>query len=665
MLAAVGLVERDLFDRRNGDTDGLERRRIEAVYRYVDELGETLYEVVRFTPKDFRQRRPDGRGGHIWSLGDTRRVLYRLPEVVAAVAAGHTVFVVEGEKDVEALEAAGYVATCSPAGAGKWSKVPDASSVLTGADVIVVADRDPAGYAHARTVARSLIGSAASILVAEPAIGNDVAEHLGTGRTVDELVVIAGTGVDDPPLAEWLTDDDVTVIATSVAPPRHVDPDTGEIIGVKTQSQFHLPASFWEQRPQLAHIRQAAQAAMVSPDATLVNVLARIATTIPACYKLPAVIGDEATFDLIGSIVADTSGGKSAANGVSRRLLPPPDPGDDDNNPIMFDAPIGSGEGIAQFFMIPEKKPNEDGKLKLTGRQVVGRQALHLVIDEGTAFVAQTQRRGTTIIGTLASAWSGSPLGALNADKETRRVISGGKVRVCVVINMQAVNGYKLFAEELESVGFTGRIVFASAHDPTAPPVDALPDWPGPINWTAPPGFTVGTVELTYDDEIVQEIRRTRHGVLTGAVVVDKRRSQYGLLRCKVAGLFALWDERHHINVEDWELAGQLLDTSTAVLDHLAKLHATHEATQRTTRAQLRGQAEAISESEQERHAIAEMAQRILNRIPAGNEGVGRADLRRAVANSKTRHRFDPAVDRLVADGYVTLDEGRIRRTKP
>lgn len=206
VLAAVGLVERDLFDRRNGDTDTPERRRIVATYPYVDESGTVLSEVVRYAPKDFRQRRPDGRGGHVWSIGDTRRVLYRLPSVLAAVAAGSTVLVCEGEKDVEALEAAGYVATCSPAGAGKWSRVPDAVATLTGADVIVVADRDPAGYAHARDVARSLIGSAASVLVAEPAIGNDVAEHLGAGRTVDELLAVAGTADGDPPLDEWLSE---------------------------------------------------------------------------------------------------------------------------------------------------------------------------------------------------------------------------------------------------------------------------------------------------------------------------------------------------------------------------------------------------------------------------------------------------------------------------
>jgi len=45
---------------------------------------------------------------------------YRLPELITAAKAGETVFVAEGEKDVAALVANGFTATCNAAGAGKW-----------------------------------------------------------------------------------------------------------------------------------------------------------------------------------------------------------------------------------------------------------------------------------------------------------------------------------------------------------------------------------------------------------------------------------------------------------------------------------------------------------------------------------------------------------------
>src|SRR5262245_59904513 len=38
-------------------------RRIIAIYDYRDEKGNLLYQGIRYAPKDFRQRRPDGNGG--------------------------------------------------------------------------------------------------------------------------------------------------------------------------------------------------------------------------------------------------------------------------------------------------------------------------------------------------------------------------------------------------------------------------------------------------------------------------------------------------------------------------------------------------------------------------------------------------------------------------
>ena len=95
--------------------------RIVKTYPYCDENGTLLFQVVRFEPKGFRQRRPDGRGGWIWNLQDTRRVPYLLPGLVKAVAAGETIYVPEGEKDVDNLRAIGFAATTNPARSRSWS----------------------------------------------------------------------------------------------------------------------------------------------------------------------------------------------------------------------------------------------------------------------------------------------------------------------------------------------------------------------------------------------------------------------------------------------------------------------------------------------------------------------------------------------------------------
>lgn len=176
ILRALHLDERSLFPPR-------EERCIVATYSYADEDGTALFEVVRFEPKDFRQRRPDG----TWGLGNTRRVLYRLPEVRAAITNGDTIYVVEGEKDVHSIEAVGATATTNPMGAGKWR--PEYAQQLAGATrVVIVADADDPGVEHAQQVAHSLNGHVHSVTLVQPAAGKDVTDHLRAGRTLEQLI---------------------------------------------------------------------------------------------------------------------------------------------------------------------------------------------------------------------------------------------------------------------------------------------------------------------------------------------------------------------------------------------------------------------------------------------------------------------------------------------
>ena len=201
VVAAVGLTLADLM---NGDgkkpaaapAPRSSGPRIAKTYKYTDESGRLLFEVIRYEPKDFRQRRPDGRGGWVWRLEDTRRVLYHLPEVLAAVAAGKPVFVVEGEKDVERLREAGAVATCNPHGAGKWK--PEYSESLRGAHVTIVQDRDEPGRKHASAVAAALEGVAASVRVVEAKEGKDAADHLAHGYGLEEFTAVDGDPAPEP-----------------------------------------------------------------------------------------------------------------------------------------------------------------------------------------------------------------------------------------------------------------------------------------------------------------------------------------------------------------------------------------------------------------------------------------------------------------------------------
>jgi AAA domain len=80
-----------------------------AVYDYRDEAGKLLFQVLRTADKQFPQRRPDlaSKSGWKWSLGDTRRVLFRLPELVAAVTEGRSVCICYSD-DTEVLTRRGW-----------------------------------------------------------------------------------------------------------------------------------------------------------------------------------------------------------------------------------------------------------------------------------------------------------------------------------------------------------------------------------------------------------------------------------------------------------------------------------------------------------------------------------------------------------------------------
>jgi len=192
---AIGVSVADLNPQgSNGHSLG----QIAATHDYRNAAGTLLFQVVRFAPKAFRQRRPDGNGGWVWKLGTTPRVLYRLPELLTADP-GNWVFVVEGEKDADRLASVGLISTCNPAGAGKWSKLSD-DSALDGRHLAIIADKDEAGRKHAADVAKRLINRAVEIRIVElPGTGKDASDWFDAGGTVDELIRVVESARQVPP----------------------------------------------------------------------------------------------------------------------------------------------------------------------------------------------------------------------------------------------------------------------------------------------------------------------------------------------------------------------------------------------------------------------------------------------------------------------------------
>ena len=143
-----------------------------ATYKYQDENKKVLYEVRRHDPKTFRQYRIE-KGKFIPGMDGVGRVPYRLPELIAA----EYVWVTEGEKEAETLEALGFTATCNAGGAGKW----DASwnHYFAGKTIFLCGDTDEPGRKHMDQVEAALRPVAKSLRrLVVPGPAKDISEHL-------------------------------------------------------------------------------------------------------------------------------------------------------------------------------------------------------------------------------------------------------------------------------------------------------------------------------------------------------------------------------------------------------------------------------------------------------------------------------------------------------
>lgn len=237
-LTAVGWTARDLYDEPREGRMGRqerptalpkprakatppktpqERRKAQrplrgevAAYPYYDEAGTLLYEVVRIETsegKSFRQLGADG----CYGIDGVRRVLYRLPHVLEVAQAGGTIMVVEGEKDVDSLNAIGMCATTTTNGAkSEW--LPEFTQSLKGAgQVVVVADNDETGKERALRVTAALGGAGIPVRAVLPAVDvpkADITDHLQAGYGFDDLVPLdAHTGHSRAEDSMWTRED--------------------------------------------------------------------------------------------------------------------------------------------------------------------------------------------------------------------------------------------------------------------------------------------------------------------------------------------------------------------------------------------------------------------------------------------------------------------------
>lgn len=224
--------------------DHYRKKKIVSSYDYKDEKGNLLFQVIRYSPKTFRQRQPDGKGGWIWNLKGVRRVLYRLPELLNAP---DPVFIVEGEKDADNLWELRLTATTCPMGAKKWE--PEYDKYLTNRSIILLPDNDTEGLQHMEQVGKSLSRRAKQIKWLE-LLGleekEDVSDWIAGGGTRDKLLEMAKRAPDFKPATKCKSSDKPKEITKTLIPGLiHLVKEDGEVkYLLKDREKLRIQESF-------------------------------------------------------------------------------------------------------------------------------------------------------------------------------------------------------------------------------------------------------------------------------------------------------------------------------------------------------------------------------------------------------------------------------------
>ncbi len=448
-----------------------------------------------------------------------------------------------------------------------------------------------------------------------------------------------------------------TLVGTSerrTAAPQGVDPETGEIVAPAAPHIPTLPDEFWTARPVLEQIRQAAHARRRSAPAVLLATLARVAATIPPTHVLPAIIGSQASLNVIVGLVARSGGGKSTAVDVARDLYPI------DRKDVVADVPPGSGEGMVELFfeLVPEE--GADGKTRKVKRHTKTGALVYL--DEGEALVEMGNRKGATLMPTLRSAWSGQTLGQSNASTETHRVLSAHSYRLAIVIGFQLEYAADIISNQ--AGGTPQRFVFAPTQDPTIP--DQRPEFPEPLTIDVPP--VAGRAEIGFDQAIIDEIDARGLAASRGAVQVESLDSHADLVRMKIAALLAIIDNRFHVTVDDWQLAADVQNLS----NHVRSIAIEHSASvarraENAYTAKLANRDATIAESAEQR-ALVSGAKSIARKVHKADGALAKRDLMGAVASKHKRLvSVDDMIEHAEQQGWITAvpDGWRAGESKP
>jgi hypothetical protein len=334
---------------------------------------------------------------------------------------------------------------------------------------------------------------------------------------------------------------------------------------------------FWNARPELTYIKQAAESRLVAPKAVMMAAICRAVTSVPTEFVLPPIIGSEASLNIFVCFVGESGGGKGTATKLAEHLF------DFNKTGINFTTSLPvSGEGVVSSYL----KADNNG-----WKQV--HESVLVNFDEIDNFKATTDRNGSTLSATLRQGFMGEAIGGNYS--RTIKKLEPHSYRM----------GFQLSAQPLRSAGLLDdadggtpqRFLFVQTTNPESPGVDDLPEFPTLMEWNPPTAIvelnqrkkqaakeeadkskTLGKlnepvehkkelIHVTVDPRIQRELKEARIYLLRTGKTEDK--GHLGLTRLKAAFGLAYLNGRMDITYDDWKLSAIVMSWSRQAINEI------------------------------------------------------------------------------------------------
>lgn len=323
---------------------------------------------------------------------------------------------------------------------------------------------------------------------------------------------------------------------------------------------------FWDSRPLLKRIKLVASKTRKSPHAILGWLMVWMLTRISYETTYWSEVS-KASLNMLFLMSAATGGGKSAARRVAEDNFNFADEGWSCPSPVQ----AGSGEAIPDSFYVRVKEVNEEGKEVWKEDWLNPNHCRIFYNDEISYHKGKSQQNSSTLEATYLSMYSGDYLGRTLAGGKGKEV-PAGKYRAITVFNAQPEND-PFRSDASMASGMPSRLLNLNASNP-----NARADYEAASTIPLPPPFEIPHYGRRGDSMPPQfralpemEAAHAEEDFLASEGLREHGRSHTLLTRAKTACVLAALEGRDYLLIEDWHLAGHLIEHSNAIDESIKK----------------------------------------------------------------------------------------------